>query len=407
MTQMRAMLRRGFTLIELLVAMVLMSLVIIATFAFMSSMSGVFYSQDMIVDAQSSARFALDFVSMDVRRAGYLATPSAAADNLVCPKPTTINVPVRAIDIEDGATRSLDNNQVFGTGAPHFNRNIEPDRLVLMGSFDAPDMFKLDGVNASTARLNPQSAARVLGNGTPQENEAAFANIFIAGRVVRVSDVDGTAQFGVINSANFGGGTPTVNISGLVVNSGSLACGLQGVSGQSYELAVLNIYEYRVINRGDGTVEPEMDLIRTELRASGAPLTLPGGGVNQVPVAEYVVDFQVLAFGDRAGGLTPVMAADQQGDDQGSLDIAFLDRTPDSLANWQRIREMQIVLSVRTPREDPNMSHIQRQAENGARGTNYGLLATFDMDGDPFTAAHVVTLSTRVEVPNLTFANVR
>lgn len=393
----------GFTLIELMIAAVLASIVIIATFSFMTSMSGLFFSQDMIVDAQSNVRSGLTFMSQDVRRAGYLASPAAAVDPLVCPKPV-LGVPdIRAIHVDNGG----DADQVFGAGAPENNNNIEPDRLTLMGSFDSADLFQLDGLTGQSARINAVSAARALGNGTPAENQAVFENLFIPGRAVRVSDIDGSAQFGVITSASFNNGAPTVNIQGLVVRAGNLGCGLEGVSAQSFDLSVINIIAYHIQRDvGDDT---KTNLMRTELDArNGEPLRLPGNQPNSVIVVEYAVDMQVLAYGDRAGGLTPRLADDEQGDDVGSLDYNFLDNVTPRLARWNRIRALELQLSVRTPREDPNLFHFPRQRGNGQRGGRvYGAMTSYNLDPDPNNSAHVVTMTTMIETPNLTYANVR
>lgn len=396
----RSLSRAGFTLIELLVSVVLLVIVIFATFGFMTSMSGVFYSQDMIVDAQSSARFALDFVSSDVRRAGYLTSANAPADNQVCPPPVGFNVPVSAINIGDGA----DAGQVFGVGAPNNNDAIEPDRLTLMGAFDSPHLYTLDGVTRTSAVINGASAAFNLGNGTVAENSQAFDTIFVPGRMVRVSDVDGSSQFAILTAASFNGGRPSLALNGLVERSGNRGCGLEGVSGQSYELSVVNVYRYQIQARPG---QPQiMDLMRTELDArTGNPLRIDGR-VNQVPVAEYVVDFQVLAFGDNGPDrIVPLIAPDLMGDDEGSLSFNFLEGGGPQNSRWHRIRALKIYVSVRTQREDPNLTHVPRQLENSTGGTNYGLLTSFDTDGDPLSSAHVVTMSTFIETPNLTFAN--
>lgn len=392
--------RAGFTLIELLVSVVLLVIVIFATFGFMTSMSGVFYSQDMIVDAQSSARFALDFISSDVRRSGYLTSVNAPADNQVCPQPVGLNVPVSAINIADGA----DAGAVFGASAPHNNNAIEPDRLTVMGAFDSPHLYTLDSVTNTTAVVNGASAAFNLGNGTAAENLQAFDTIFVPGRLVRVSDVDGSAQFAILTSASFNSGRPSLSLNGLVERAGNRGCGLEGVSGQSYELSVVNIYRYQIRARPG---QPQiMDLMRTEVDARTGNALRIDGRINEVPVAEYVVDFQVLAYGDDGPDrIVPVITPDLMGDDQGSLSFNFLEGGGPQNSRWHRIRALKLYVSVRTQREDPNLTHVPRQLENSPDGTNYGLLTSFDTDGDPLSSAHVVTMSTIIETPNLTFAN--
>ncbi len=399
----RRLRRSGFTIVELLISVVLIAIVMISTFTFMTSMSNIFYTQDMVVDTQGNLRFALDFMARDIRRSGYLATPAAAVDPLVCPKPS-VGVPVRAFSYED----SDNGAHVFGRISPNDNINIEPDSATIIGSFDAPDLFLLDGINGGTAILNAVTTARVLGNGNTSENQVVFQNLFIPGRLVRISDVDSSSQFGVISAASFNGGQPNVTVSGIQVRDGNLGCGLEGVSGQTYEMALLNVIQYQL--QQDTHDERKTNLVRVELDArSGQPLRINNGTrQNIVAVLEYAVDLQVMAFGDKLGGRTPVIATDQAGDDAGSLEYTFVDNSVERLSMWHRVRAVQISLSARTPREDVTNAHIPRTRAVGQRGgTVYSPLTSFDIDSDLSSAAHVVTMTTMVELPNLTFANVR
>lgn len=70
---------RGFSLIELMFALVALSVISLAAFTVISTSQGAAVANDQTVQIQQNARIALDFISRDIRMAGYgnPASPNA------------------------------------------------------------------------------------------------------------------------------------------------------------------------------------------------------------------------------------------------------------------------------------------------------------------------------------------
>ncbi len=383
----------GFTLVELMVSVILMSLVVIAVFSFFNSMSNVFHTQEQVVDVQSDVRFATEFIAKDIRRSGYLAAPSAAADPLVCPKPAAAPT-----GLQYSATWVVNddaNASVFGGGADGAaNTNIFPDSLFVMGSMEVSQAFELSSVTTGQASLKADSIVEVFGSDDAANNEARFNALFKADRMVKVYKPDGRAQFGFISEATWNAGAPTVTLTGLVAREGNRGCGLEGISGEDYELSVLNIMRYRV--EQSASDPSRSDLLRAEMN----PKTGAVMAGTEISILDHVVDFQVWPDVDKGIGAVPNMAPDQEwGDDIGN------ETWTNMVGQWHRARALHVTISARTPREDPTLLHEPRAIADGGTGDVFGPLLTFNADTDAEGAAHVVTMSTTVELRNLSLRN--
>jgi hypothetical protein len=394
-----------------MVAIGLVSIVLVAVFTFMTAMSNFFYAQEMIVDTQSNLRFALDVVARDVRRAGYLSSPHAVSDPRVCPKPSAPRVPIQAVSYHNKASAG----QIFGANVDIGNLNIEPDSLLIVGSLDVPDMFVVDDLSrAGRLTLDSDSVSSILAGGSSGDNEALFNNLFVRNRLVRISDlVGGFSQFGVVTGADFNGGTPQVAVAGIFFRDNDRGCGFEGVSGQGLELAVLNIIQYSL--ELDPNIETKTNLVRTELDARGQPMVLEGTTLrNSVAVLDYAVDLQVLAHGHSgAPALAPTLLADTSvGNDDGSVSYRTLNPSdsalisaPSTSQQWHRIRSVQLIIAARTSREDINLNHFPRSKVVSAGASIYDTMTSFNLDADSSTAAHVITMSTQIEIANNSIAN--
>ncbi len=404
--------RRGFTLVELLVSIVLVAIVAIATFSFMGSISTVFSVQQQVTDATSNLRFSMDIVGNDVKRAGYLGTANMARevgnvtdDDGICPNPTGLGMQrISAVRIENddsGAYVYSDND----------NSNIEPDALTVVGAFSHNEALPIATVVNTTLKLDPIQLQRILGGTDTATTQVLFKNLFRENRLLRVWKSGAPAQLAHVGSAKWdNGGLPEVVALGLVT-SGNAQCGIEGVASHGYKVAVLEIIRYHVAQ--DPNDERKMDLMRTELDPTdGNVLQIDGQFNNEVPVAEYVVDFQVWADGDIRSDVNPdvlpVMAPDKIGDDQGGLKFSYLEGGLPSQDRWHRVRTLHIEMAVRTPHEDSRWLHRKRERRAGDNGgIIYGPILSVNLDDQEIGSARVVSMTTTVEVSNLTFRNLQ
>lgn len=382
--------RRGFTLVELLITVVLASMIMIAAFMLSRTISQVFSAQDQTVDTQGNLRFGMDFVSRDLRKAGYLATPSASRDPLVCPRPNVgfgLNnlVGVRVVDGGSAAA-------VYNDGTAN-NANIFPDQLFIMGSFDSAATFPVVNVRAGQPiEFNPVRLAEGLG-GTNLESR--FNALFVPGRLIKITDTAGVAQLVPINARAWNGGNATVSVTGLVPRVDGRGCGIEGIAGEGYEVSVVSVVRYSV--EADPNDAAKMDLIRAEISATtGQPIQIEGNPYA-VPVLEYVVDFQVWldVDGSTFGG-PAVTTDDLNGDDQGNTSLVSVTARQD----WPKARVGHILISARTHREDQGLPHLPRTVASAP-------LLTFNTNEDATGSARVITMTNSVELTNLTVRNVK
>jgi len=383
--------RRGFTLIEMMIAVVLVSILMAAAFMLSRVISQVFSVQDQTVDAQGNLKFALDFVSRDVERVGYLATPSAARDPLICPRPT-VGFGLEnlvGIRVVDGGSTSA----VFNGGSAN-NANLAPDVLFLMGSFDAATTFPVVNVQpGQPIAFNPTRLAQGLGD---TNLEARFNALFSPGRLIKISDPTGVAQLAPITARTWNGGNATIDVAGLVQRVDGRGCGIEGIAGEGYEVSVINVVRYAV--EPDPNDSTKMDLVRTEINPrTGQPLQLDGGNIYAVPVLEYAVDFQVSLDVDSSTFGAPEMTVDTlSGDNQGNIALAGLAARQD----WAKARVANVLLSSRTQREDLSLQHQPRASVTAP-------VLTFNLDDDPTGSTRVMTLTNSLQLTNLTIRNVK
>jgi hypothetical protein len=234
-----------------------------------------------------------------------------------------------------------------------------------------------------------------LDGGNNAANGDLFNAIFQADRMVRITGPNNYSQLGFISGATWNPLQPEVTLTGLVAQSGNTGCGIQGISGQNYELSVLNIYRYQVRQSPDD--ETRSDLLRAEIN----PKTGDPFDGSEISVLDYVVDFQAWVDMDTGLGSQPNMVRDLvPGDDIGNVSWS------ETTNKWQTARVLYLSISARTPREDPTLFHEPRLSNSGGNnGEIFQPLLTFNLNEDPDGAAHVITQGTSVELNNLTLRN--
>lgn len=448
--------RRGFTLVELLVAMVVSSAVIAAAYQLFSSTSAAMYEVDSLSGTTDRARFGLEMIARDVQTAGANATHDAEVDNLVHPDFRN-NFSLRGLYAYDEplANRQLSPLQSI------YNQATFSDELIVLGSFDYPFDFEVTfpapkGQAAIAPNNNPLGAPRFsqldpfVHDTVPVEVAPQLQAILVNNmedRLLRVLDRNGYSQFIEVTAANFvpgatGGLRFSLGNNGLVYTErqNQEDWGIEPADEQDagYSAALLDAYRYRVcIDRLD---PQNLRLVRERLNAAqlvrgNRPPTPqvcddaaigPGQLVtSQETVVERVVDFRVwYDCADPAGVQRPDWNTDWMppGIADPGHDCAYLNPAGGPAVAGTtpgNIRVAHIRLSVRTERERADVDNYGFLASDGRvfNLTRDGLtnslaeidnpanriiggLQTFDIDGDPSTAARVVTLQLDVNLPN-------
>jgi hypothetical protein len=379
---------RGFTLVELLVALTGGLFVSIAVFAMARDATRFYQREGRLANATLGTIVGFERLRADVARAGFLGTPNIQADPLVCNRPNA------------GPTRLVNLASVWiGTGANGSPSNVVVDRyldsipgkrahaLILSGSYSSADEFPVrlvaplgnDGADGFGVYLQLGSGALARLGWTSAKTDAAkntlLGQLFAPGRVLRVVDKEGRAQFGVIVSATLdaANGEPFIKLGAtpaLIFRHGQgRLCGFKGnETGASANVVNFIRYDLRNLktnslfgagqyddlyasstNAGlDPSEANRTELVRTELDANDKPLSIGTLNLEEL-VAEYAVDFQ-LGIGTVSSNPStePTLLQLDANDSafQGYTDAPSKGGTP------QRLRSLRVRLSVRSREVD-------------------------------------------------------
>lgn len=381
---------RGFTLVELLVALTGGLFVSIAVFAMARDATRFYQREGRLASATLAAVVGFERLRADVARAGFLGSPNIQADPLVCNRPSA-GAPSRLLNLASvwvgtGATGSP-SNPVLDT----YLASVPGKRahaLVLSGSYSSPDEFPVrliqplgndgsDGFGVylqlgtgALARLGWASAA------TDSDRTVLLSQIFAQGRVLRLVDKEGRAQFGVISqvSVDAANHEPFIKLNAtpaLIFRYGqSRLCGFKG-NETGATANVVNFIRYDVRNlktaslfsgttrytnlytaSTNAALDPyeknRTELVRTELDANDNPLTVNGVNLEEL-VAEYAVDFRIgVGAVTSAPSTEPTLSELDEGENgfQNYTDLASTG------ANPQRVRFLRVRLSVRSREGD-------------------------------------------------------
>lgn len=448
--------RGGFTFVELLVAMVVASAVIAAAYQLFSSTSEAMYEADSLSGTTDRARFALERMSRDIQGAGASATHDALSDKFIHDEFKNGTFSIRGIYAYDRTEQLAPLQSIY-------NQATFSDEFIMLGALDYSFDFELTfPFPFGTTAFMPNSRFGALrfsqldpfitGEPDPvlptQIVNALDTNM--ESRVLRVLDRRGYAQFLEIAAFSYddtaitGGGTFTLTNDGLrpYERVGQEPWGLEpgGNDDDGYPAALLDAVRYRVcVDRLD---PQNLKLVRERLSAATLLKgTMPpnpqvcgsqvGAGnfiVSQETVVDRVVDFRVW-YDCLTDGTTPAPSWNEDWIPPGNGDnghtCTYIDATGapvDPVATPDQTRMVHLRLSVRTDQERSDVDNygflgVDGRTFNVTRdgATNsladidnpanqiVGGLQTFDIDGDPGTAARVMTLQLDVNLPN--FAN--
>jgi prepilin-type N-terminal cleavage/methylation domain-containing protein len=399
-TRTRRALRRGFTLVELLVAMVIAAIVMYGVYMLYEQSTSAFRVQNQLTDMQQQLRFGLEQVKRDIERAGFLSTSNSAVDGDVCLNAT--GAPLRGIIVRRDAEEGWDTTHLPGS-----NQNVLPSSVTLFGDFWSPGPFRVFSVAGNQLVLD----GNFWYDGNTFPTNDVIRAWFPQGRLVRFVTQAGWELYLTVQAVLPGGGGPAgANWPVLVLQQSiptvyaSDGCGVMG-TGNGALVNPVGYVRYRIAqDTRANTPADKYDLIREELRADD-PVT----GIvpqSQLTIAEYAIDLQLYDFMfdetlDRSvPQVTRISVSGAYEDVTQVVAVGGGGRlsAADSTADPHRLRAVTLLLSVRTPDEDPNVAFRPRQ-------NRFARLTTFEVDPQRGGAARVRTLSTRVMLNNFLMRN--
>jgi type II secretory pathway pseudopilin PulG len=315
---------RGFTIVELLVALCAGVLVSMAAFMLSRDATAFFQREARISSAQLSLTLALNRITGDIQRAGFLSAPNITADPTICAQTNATWPPglslLAGVNI---APSTQATPQSLAQTPP-----MTPDQIILGGSMDSSEIYAVQSITlgAGGAPLitlqgpttEPATIRAIATLGATETLVSKMTPVFYpstyptpavsSGRFAHIYLPDGnTHWFGVIDSFALGtnGGivvqlAPLPTLPVLPVNS----CGIvMGASGSGWLFSVVSRVKYDIRSLAGGSsqytpvvapVSPQVtgdsgrtELVRTELAADNTELA----GSAEL-VAEYAVDMR-------------------------------------------------------------------------------------------------------------------
>jgi hypothetical protein len=355
--------------VELLVAMMAGLMVAAAAFSFSKQSTRVFAQEARVSSAQMSVLTGFQRLQADVARASYMSTPDMLRDlnfNRVC-APGYNDWPEAMQELTGLRVTSTD-------GAP--------DVVRITGNLSSAEMFPVRAIAEDAAgsghivylqaNTGPITRAGFLEDG--KDYDAAFKEVFKAGRLLRILDQEGRMEFEVIKDSSYVlGGQPLVVTFGPLPLKGELStelgstsapCGIAGF-GVGVQANPVSVVEYRIaslasvppyrdtIYHNDYYVEESddnrMELVRSEVLFAEQA----GGGLSEQPAPELVAEFAVdLQIGVRTSAGGPGLTYFPPGSVEDLTEPAATDQPGNAATGPTAIRTVELRLVVRSREPD-------------------------------------------------------
>jgi hypothetical protein len=285
---------------------------------------------------------------------------------------------------------------------------LAPDGIVLSGSYGSAETFPVRTVLLENSKYQVYLQANtgaISRSGNGAADGGSMAQIFAAGRMLRILDSTGHTEFGWIDGYSVGaGGEMVVALKqnpAITFRSGGGNCGVEGL-GVGMQANVVNLVRYEIRNLKAAALnrfrplfdtaatapgdEQRLELVRVELDAQG----------NEIAdtlelVAEYAVDLKfglTVVSGFRTPS-DPDITSFPVGDSR-VYDYAF-DVAANTAAGPERIRAVRARLVIRSREAD--------RTENIAAPTP-GNIFRYGLAGDA-GFARARTLTADIQLPNL------
>ncbi|HKQ69073.1 MAG TPA: prepilin-type N-terminal cleavage/methylation domain-containing protein [Polyangiaceae bacterium] len=357
--------RRAFTLIELLVAITAGLFVAMGAFALAKQGSRFFQQEARIANAQFAATLGFDRLRADIARAGFMTTPNIRRDPLFCGAIDN-NWPAGMASL--AAIRIL---PALPADVQDPGNGLAPQQITMSGSYGSAETFPIRTVTADNSKfqvyLQPNNGAMVRASNGAPEGGAPLADIFKAGRMLRILDTMGHYEFGAIESFGLNASSQmviTLKGNPPIAFRSSGNCGIEGL-GVGMQANVVNWIRYEIRNlkaappagyaplfgeAGAPGDQTRLDLVRVEVDTDGVEIA-----DSLELVAEYAIDLK-FALGVVSAYATPGDPAFTQYplDDPHITDYAYL-VTGASAANAigpHRIRSVRARFAVRSKEID-------------------------------------------------------
>lgn len=400
----------GFTIVELLVAVALISLVILAVFAFYTSSSRAVQQQTDGLRAFERVAFSLDVLRADLQMAGFLGTPNASLDPddygeefVMCHDPLVDNTvrhgggtQLGAIVFREGAVPAANFTGAWGSLSPSGQLPMEVE---LVGAFQLPEMVQVRAAAGSLLTIEePPVVANYL-DITGTEQLRFYRELLDGGMVALVNRFGGVVLAEVGAQPSVVGELDLRQVPSPVPGRGE-RCNF-GVGGEiaddNTRLAILHRVRYRLEPLVEGGPDDGVPIIRPALVRS--VIAYEGGveprEIERAILARNVVDLQFgIARDTSPPALPPTVnnapfGVGGMGIEEGELgEMSRADVITRTANCPHRTRHVYVQLSVRL---DTALEQIPEQPGEVIR-------STIDINGE---RARVVTF--RTEVPLMNF----
>lgn len=383
---------KGFTLVELMVSILLTSVILMAVYFVFINNARQYYVQEQVVQMQESVRFAAEFIKNDLRNAGRNTVISGDPNswnnpeaNLFC-RPEEGLSAVRLFDADPEAP-------AFLNGADPF----QPDRLRLLRDASSGSPLKTvrmvnNQIIIGPAALQSTQAARDI-----MDSPARFESIFVPGRYLQISTLRANPpmiDLVPITDVQYGGAGANSIIT-IGVNN-PLAAGPCTQDVRCVGDCLVNpveVVEYAL--QADPSLPSKSDLVRRELEVVGGNLQPKDG--RTLVIADYVVNLQF--WGEYDTRAVEAMTPEIPEDDDPTDDVGNWLEDEEEAMNLRthRLRSIHVLVSARTPREDPQFSlgiANQKMADRNWFNVNA-------QNNAQDRLARVTSVTSSVETPNI------
>ena len=376
--------QRGLSLVEVLVAGLISSMVLLSIYFVFVTNTENFYRQEQTIQVQERMRFALEYLKNDLRNAGRLAVVNG---DTAPPDQVQGVLPYRAVTLfeDDPTVPVLFNN----------DNQLRPDRIRLLVDASGAAPLVVRGIFGPQVQIQErlyqvnEAGQSLLRDGS----QASFSTLYGPGSLAYIrSTQSGKFAVAPVEQANFNGGVPELVVNqirplGLDAECGVGACLVNPV----------HLVEYAVLPDADDPTKT--NLVRRRLNPDTEEII-----GDPVVIAEYVVNLQVWGTYDSrdvGSSLAQVNADEDPRDDVGNWPTGGGSESARMNQDTQRLRAFNVLLAVRSPREDDKFTTAPDRA-TAVQDRVAADRTWFEVDPAQDTGlARVATMVSEVEAPNL------
>ena len=340
----------GFTMVELVIGTFLASVITLAVFTVFVDSSQYYGQQLDQTQAQSSLRFAMEYIKGDLHDFGRLSIQNT---DLRVRDPDYCGVAqYQGLDLIDNDP----GGEGYQPSAVLTRNNLRPDRLRLLADISDATPLRVNQLNGTVITLAPSlqqpttEARRLTGIGA----EVRFSQMFDNVSLTRVTNLD-TGRYDLIPTNN----AQLINGLGRITLA-SPPCSSIGCASGACVVNPVHRLEYLILNHQN---KPEHTFLARRRLNINNDSVVPN---SELVIADYIVNFQLWGQYDTKG-----QPANAVGQPAVNL-IALVPDDPnmkDDRGNWapnvnesermemwsHRIRGFNILLSARAARVDPNL----------------------------------------------------